>query len=137
MKSNLIFSAIILLSLVFGCNKNESPTSSTDFSGEYQYLGYNLQNNVVSTGILKIVVNGKEISGTKDLSGSDGENGKGEITGSIEDNGNITIYLNPNAVYQFYLKGNSSDGLIFGDRFSDTGTKVYKVKEGTFKASKI
>jgi hypothetical protein len=127
----------MLLSLVFGCNKNESPTSTTDISGEYQYLRYDLQNNVVSTGNLKIVVNGNEISGTKDLSGNDGENGNGEIAGSIDNNGNISINLNPNSAYQIILKGNRPNGLISGDRLGDTGTKTHEIKEGTFKASKI
>ena len=73
------------MSFVVGCNKNETPTNSIDISGEYQYKGYDLQNNIVSSGILKIVINGKEISGTKNLSGDDGENGEGEISGYIED----------------------------------------------------
>ena len=135
MKSNIIVSIFVFLSFVVGCNKNETPTSSIDISGEYQYKGYDLQNNIVSSGILKIVINGKEISGTKNLTGNDGENGEGEISGYIEDNGDITIYLNPNSVYQIVLKGNRSDGLITGDRLSNRGPA--NIKQGTFKALKI
>lgn len=135
MKLNIIVSIFVFFILVVGCDKNETPTSSIDISGEYQYKGYDLQNNIVSSGILEIVINGKEISGTKILSGDDGENGEGEISGYIEDNGNITIYLNLNSVSQIVLKGVNSDGSLTGDRLSDRGPVF--IKQGTFKAFKI
>ena len=120
-----------------GPNDNSNlPSNPAPIEGTYQYSGYDLDGNLLSTGTITIAVTDNQISGSRNLDGDGFENGTGDISGVIS-NTEITITLTPNSVAHFILKGNFSNGSFSGDRLLDTGTSIIVRNEGTFKAQKI
>jgi len=147
MKKQFFILVIILPFILISCsdsNKNNpsGPDNSPQLSpnpepiaGTYQYSGYDAEGNLLSYGTITIAVKDTIISGSRDLNGNGFENGKGEISG-IMDNNEITITLTPNSIAHFMLKGEFSKGSFSGDRLLDTGTTIMVRNEGTFKAEK-
>lgn len=144
-----VFIPAVILSLVFtacsdtnkenlsGPSDNSSLLSNpAPIEGTYQYSGYDLNGNLLSSGTIIITITNNVISGSRNLNGDGFENGKGDISGVIN-NSEISITLTPNSVAHFILKGKFSNGSFSGDRLLDTGTSIIVRNEGTFKAQKI
>lgn len=141
MKNLFILSIFFTILFLVDCSNNESSINSnsitTDIDGEYQYSGYNLQNNLVSSGIIKTEVLNDSIFGTKNLTGTSWEKGQGTITGEITSGKEIILYINNDKIPQVILKGNFTGNNISGDRFIDTGGQPITQNVGKFLAIKL
>lgn len=148
MKKQLFILLIMFPFILISCSdSNKKSLSGPDNSsalssnpgpidGTYQYSGYDTQGILLSSGTITIVVTDTLIRGSRNLIGNGFENGKGEISGII-DNNKITIILTPNSIAHFILKGKFINGIFSGDRLLDTGTTIMLRNDGTFKAEKI
>ncbi len=148
MKFKAFVPAIIFSLALIGCSDTSKdnlsgPNDNSNLSlnpapieGSYQYSGYDLDGNLLSSGTIIITITNNVISGSRNLNGDGFENGKGDISGVIN-NSEISITLTPNSVAHFILKGKFSNGSFSGDRLLDTGTSIIVRNEGTFKAQKI
>ena len=133
--NKLVILFFLTLMLLVGCSGKNNPVSNSSISGKYQYTGYDQENNIISEGIIEIIFDGNEINGSKVLNGGY-EEGEGEITGLIDENGKINIYLNPHKVYGIVLNGNYSNKVIKGKRLVNGGPPI-PFNLGSFTAKRI
>lgn len=149
MKFKVFIPAAIVSLILFGCSNNNDNgnlsgpngnpallSNPAPIEGTYQYSGYDLDGNLLSSGTITITVTDTIITGSRILNGNGFENGTGDISGVISNN-EFTINLTPNSIAHFILKGTISNGVLSGDRLLDTGTTIVIRDEGTFSAKKI
>ncbi len=132
MKSWLVFIPSLVVLAIPSCHKQSNPTTSADTSGLYQYTAYDSSVTVVVTGTIHFTRFDSLISGERNLTGSGGEAGSGQIGGSVNGNGTITILFPTQQIGAIYLVGRRDNATITGDRYLETGARPGGIKVGTF-----
>jgi hypothetical protein len=128
----LVFILSIVVLSISGCHKQADPSTSASTSGLYQYTGYDSSATVVVTGTIHFTRLDSVISGERNLNGSGGEAGSGQIGGSVNGNGIITILFPTEQIGAIYLVGTRNNTTITGDRYLETGARPGGIKVGTF-----
>jgi hypothetical protein len=132
MKSWLVFILSVVVLAISSCHKQANPSTSADTSDLYQYTGYDSSATVVVTGTIHFTRLDTVISGERNLTGSGGEAGSGQIGGSVNANGTITILFPTEQIGAIYLVGRWDNTTITGDRYLETGARPGGIKVGTF-----
>ena len=133
MKPQLIFILSVVALVVPSCHKQTNQPTSTDTSGLYQYTAYDSSATVVVTGTVQFTRFDSVIAGQRNLTGSGGEAGSGQIGGSIDRNGTITILFPTEQIGGIYLVGRQDNSTITGNRYLETGARPGGMKVGTFR----
>ncbi len=132
MKSWLVFILSVGVLAVPSCHKQSDPSTSADTSGLYEYTAYDSSGTVVVTGTMHFSRLDSVVSGERNLTGSGGEAGSGQIGGSVNSNGTITILFPTELIGAIYLVGRQNNTTITGDRYLETGGRPGGIKVGTF-----
>ncbi len=132
MKSWPVFILSVLVLVIASCHKQSNPSTPANTSGLYQYTAYDSSATVVVTGTIHFTRFDSLISGERNLTGSGGEAGSGQIGGSVTGNGTITILFPTEQIGAIYLVGRRDNATITGDRYLETGARPGGMKVGTF-----
>jgi len=133
MRSWPVFILSIVVLIISSCHKQTNPPTSSDISGLYQYTAYDSTAAVVVTGTIHFTRLDSVISGERNLTGSGREAGSGEISGSVNSYGTITILFPSQQIGAIYIVGRQASSTITGDRYLDTGARPAGIKVGTFR----
>jgi YD repeat-containing protein len=143
MRTNAIVSLMFLLTLMcmVGCQDSGQPTAVKTPSGEFAYTDYDLDGNVVVSGTMILHRQGNQITGERDLKGTNNVTDSGPIGGTINPDGSFVAVFDPTKDLHAYVSIVGSEWptikSISGDVIAFSGTASWAVKEGTFKLSPI
>jgi hypothetical protein len=126
----VIFS-IALVVVIWGCEGDNSiaPQSLYVIEGQYQYQGFNLDSNLCTFGVIKLVLNDTTISGDRNIQGTDKINpldieiGIGNISGFMYRDSTFYIYMTSSSISTVLLTGKFSSGVIEGLRIFENGAR--------------
>ena len=129
----LVKGLIFLLASVvvfWGCKGDNSITSpSYIIEGQYQYQGFNLDSNLCTFGVIKLVLNDNTISGDRNIQGTDKINsqdieiGTGNISGFMNSDSTFYIYMMSSSIPTVLITGKFSSGVIKGLRIFENGAR--------------
>ena len=125
----LIF-PIALVVVFWGCKGDNSIAPQPYvIEGQYQYQGFNLDSNLCTFGVIKLVLNDTTISGDRNIQGTDKINsqdieiGTGNISGFMYSDSTFYIYMTSSSIPTVLLIGKFSSGIIKGLRIFENGAR--------------
>ncbi len=129
------------LMCMVGCHDSGQPTELKTPSGKFAYTGYDLDGTIVTLGTMILHRQGNQITGERELEGTNNVVDSGAIGGTINPDGSFVAVFDPTKVLYSYVSIVGSEWPTFksisGDVIGFSGTASWAVKKGTFKLSPI